>query len=85
MSISSYDWIVIGAGITGAVPFRDGHLILGQLSTLNPNPDAILDHHQAQKRIREGIANLLPSLADLPASIAHCLVTFADPNSILLG
>jgi glycine/D-amino acid oxidase-like deaminating enzyme len=69
----------------GAVPFGDGHLILGQISTLNPNPEAILDHHQAQKRIREGIATLLPSLADLPASMAHCLVTFADPNYPLVG
>lgn len=69
----------------GAVPFKDGHLLLGQISALNQDPDAILDKTAAETRIRAGIRAILPELADLPGTLCSCLVAFNDSNRPLVG
>jgi glycine/D-amino acid oxidase-like deaminating enzyme len=69
----------------GAVPFSDGHLMLGQVTTLHPDHGAILDSKKAEMLIRENISSVLPSLANLPATLCHCLVAFSDPDSPLVG
>jgi len=69
----------------GAVPFRDGHLILGQISAIDPNPEVSLDKRQGEMRIRQGISRLLPRLTDVPGTVYNCLVAFADPNYPVVG
>ncbi|ELR96950.1 FAD-binding oxidoreductase [Gloeocapsa sp. PCC 73106] len=69
----------------GAISFPDGHFLLGQISAINSDPEAILDSIEGETRIREGIRAILPSLADLPGTLYNCLVAFADPNQPLVG
>lgn len=69
----------------GAVQFQDGSLRLGQISYINPNPDADVDSTKSEAVLRENIGNVLPILENISGIWNHCLVTFSKDNLPLIG
>lgn len=69
----------------GVVQFKDGSLRLGQISYINPKPDADLDSATSEAVLRENIGNLLPKLKNVEGKWNHCLVTFSKDNLPLIG
>jgi glycine/D-amino acid oxidase-like deaminating enzyme len=69
----------------GAIQFLDGSLCLGQMSQIIPNPQANLDLKRIESEIRQGIAKILPSLAQLAGTCHHCLVAFTPRSCPLVG
>lgn len=67
----------------GAIQFLDGSLCLGQISAILPNPRTKLAEKAGEKSIRQAIAKILPSLAEIPGTCHHCLVAF-NPDTIAL-
>lgn len=68
----------------GAIQFRDGRFCLGQISQIQRDPNEV-DWAESEAQIRTGIARILPSLANLPATAHHCLVAYADQARPLVG
>lgn len=69
----------------GAVQFQDGSLRLGQISYVNPNPQADLNSVKSEVALRKNIGNLLPKLKNISAIPNHCLVSFSKDNLPLIG
>ncbi|RMF23976.1 MAG: FAD-binding oxidoreductase, partial [Cyanobacteria bacterium J083] len=69
----------------GAAQFKDGSICLGQISGIPANLGIELDLQQAEAKIRQGIANILPSLANLPGKCHQCLVAFTHPGIAVIG
>lgn len=69
----------------GAIQFRDGRLILGQISSITTDPSASGDLVAAEAEIRAGIAKILPELANLKGDCHHCLVAFSKDSQPLVG
>ena len=67
----------------GAIQFLDGSLCLGQISAIVRDPRTKLAEQAGEKLIRQEIAKILPSLAEIPGTCYHCLVAF-NPQSIAL-
>lgn len=65
----------------GAIQFLDGHLCIGQLSRIHPNPQAAIDREASEAAIRAAVGQVLPAIASLPGTWHHCLVAFS-PNSL---
>jgi glycine/D-amino acid oxidase-like deaminating enzyme len=70
---------------TGAIQFQDGHLCLGQITQIFPNSQAKIDLDNCEKIIRESIAKILPSLANLTGTCYNCLVAFTPNSQYLIG
>ena len=69
----------------GAIQFRDGSLCLGQISAIFPHPHPLMDLADGEKQIRQGIASILPLLAEKSGSCHHCLIAFAKNAHPLVG
>ncbi len=69
----------------GAIPFRDGRLRFGQVSRVHSNPDLVIDPHQSEMILREGMQALLPQLSQLPAHWYHSIVAFSRDSLPLVG
>lgn len=69
----------------GAVQFLDGSFYLGQMSEILPNPQATFDLAAIESEIRQGVAHILPSLAQLPGTCHTCSVAFAHRSRPLVG
>ncbi len=71
---------------SGAIQFLDGSLCLGQISFMMSDPQIRLDKTTtAEKTIRQGIAQILPSLSQIKGNFHHCLVAFNRQNIALIG
>ncbi|TVU52440.1 MAG: FAD-binding oxidoreductase [Arthrospira sp. PLM2.Bin9] len=68
-----------------AVQLLDGRLRIGQPSRTLSNPKAVINQGESEATIREAIAKILPSLADLPATWYHCLVAFTGDGLPMIG
>ena len=69
----------------GMIQFQDGHLRMGQTSTLLTHPQAKVDIEQEENQIRKSIAKLLPNFANVPGICRHCLVAFSPANNLQVG
>ncbi len=73
---------------TGAIQLLDGRIRIGQYSRIFTNPDVLLTSTnpvKSQAEIAAKIANLLPALANLPASWHQCLVAFSPDRLPSIG
>ncbi|MEA5570162.1 FAD-binding oxidoreductase [Calothrix sp. UHCC 0171] len=70
---------------TGAVQFLDGRLKLGQISRILTNANAKIDSSNSEKILRSHLSQILPTLANLPATWYHCLVAFSQDSLPLIG
>jgi glycine/D-amino acid oxidase-like deaminating enzyme len=62
----------------GAIQFLDGSFCLGQISQIITNIDAPVDAKVSERRIREAIAKILPSLSVLQGTWYNCQVAFSQ-------
>jgi glycine/D-amino acid oxidase-like deaminating enzyme len=69
----------------GAIQFLDSSFCLGQISQVRTNTTAKIDSNLAEKRIRQGIGNILPELQNVPGKLHHCLVAFSPDSNFLVG
>ena len=69
----------------GAVQFKDNSLCIGQISQIITNPAANIDTITGEEKIRHGISNILPSLANIPGTCHSCLVAFANNSIATVG
>jgi glycine/D-amino acid oxidase-like deaminating enzyme len=69
----------------GVVQFLDGSLRIGQISRVLTNPQAEINSAASEQWLRESIANILPSLGNLPGTWHHCLVAFTQDKLPLIG
>ena len=69
----------------GVIPFLDGTLRFGQVSRVHSNPDLVIEPHQSEAMLREGMKLLLPQLHQLPAHWDHSLVAFSQDSLPLVG
>lgn len=69
----------------GAVQFSDRTLRLGQQSLVHTNPHYQVNLKQAELEIRNGIAKILPAIAQVPGQCYQCLVAFTPDSLPLVG
>lgn len=69
----------------GAVQLCDDSFYLGQISAIVTNPYYTLDSAIAEQQIRQQIAQILPSLAQIPGTCHHCLVAFNTESIATIG
>jgi glycine/D-amino acid oxidase-like deaminating enzyme len=62
----------------GAIQFLDGSYCLGQISQIITNIDTPIDAKASEKRIREAIDKILPSLSVLQGKWYNCQVAFSQ-------
>lgn len=62
----------------GAIQFLDGSFCLGQISQIITNIDTPIDAKASERRIREAIAKVLPSLSVLQGTWHNCKVAFSQ-------
>ncbi|NJL62437.1 MAG: FAD-binding oxidoreductase [Methylacidiphilales bacterium] len=70
---------------TGAVQFLDGRFRLGQISRILVNPNTRIDAKISEDWLRSQLSQILPALANLPATWHHCLVAFSKDNLPIIG
>ncbi len=75
------------AGVTeaGAIQFLDGSICMGQVSDIITEPNAFVEPLQSEAKIRNGIANILPSLSKIAGTWHNCLVAFSNNSNFLVG
>jgi glycine/D-amino acid oxidase-like deaminating enzyme len=69
----------------GAIQFQDGSLRLGQISRVLTDPRAKVNSEDSEHWLRKSIAQVLPTLANLPGTWHHCLVGFSNNRLPLIG
>lgn len=69
----------------GAIQFLDGSFCLGQVSAIIQNQETKLDQKTGEQQIRQGIAKILPDLAEIPGTCYQCLVAFNPQDIALVG
>lgn len=72
----------------GAIQLLDGRIRIGQYSRVFTTPDILFDSTnqlKSKEEIRAKIANILPDLANLPASWHQCLVAFSPDRLPCIG
>ncbi|BAQ62734.1 sarcosine oxidase [Geminocystis sp. NIES-3708] len=62
----------------GAIQFLDGSFCLGQISQIITNIDTSINSKVSERRIREAIAKVLPSLSVLQGTWYNCQVAFSQ-------
>jgi len=70
---------------TGCIQFVGKHLRIGQISRINTALEPELDATQGEKRMREGITALIPSLKAVPGQWHACRVAFSQDGLPLAG
>ena len=69
----------------GAVQIGDRSLFLGQISAIITNPYYIPNTVIAEQQIRQSVARILPSLAEIPGTCYSCLVAFNTEKIATVG
>ncbi len=69
----------------GAVQFRDGRIIVGQVSRSLTDPNAAIDAAQSEADLRKKISRVLPKVGKLAGNWQHCLVAFSGDRLPLVG
>ena len=69
----------------GAIQFVDGSFCLGQISQIVPSLDYNVDANVSEKRLRDAIAPILPSLWQLKGKWHNCQVAFTPEKPFLAG
>lgn len=69
----------------GAIQFADGSFCLGQISQIVPRLDYNVDATVSEKRLRDAIALILPSLWQLRGKWHNCQVAFTAEKPFLVG
>ncbi len=69
----------------GAIQFLDGSFCLGQISQIVPNLNYNVDATVSEKRLRDAIALILPSLSQLKGKWHNCQVAFTPEKPFLAG
>jgi len=69
----------------GAIQFSDRSIKIGQPSYVHPNPEFKFDLKENERTLRDRVGQILPKLADLPATYSHCLVAFSSDSLPLIG
>lgn len=69
----------------GAVQFKDGSLLLGQISRALTDPHAKIDAEASETAIRDRVGKVLPTLGQLPGTWHHCLVAFSHNRLAVVG
>lgn len=69
----------------GAVQFRDGRIIIGQVSRALTDPNAAIDATQSEADLRQKISRVLPKVGELAGTWHHCLVAFSGDRLPLVG
>lgn len=69
----------------GAVQFRDGRIIIGQVSRALTDPNAAIDAAQSEADLRNKISRVLPKVGELAGTWHHCLVAFSGDRLPLVG
>ncbi|MDL5052423.1 FAD-binding oxidoreductase [Oscillatoria laete-virens NRMC-F 0139] len=69
----------------GAVQFLDGRILLGQISRTLSTTSLQSNAQASENQIRQGIRQILPSLADLPGTWHSCLVAFSGTRLPIVG
>ena len=70
---------------TGAIQFCDRHLCMGQITQFLTAPSARIERVASELQLRQNIAQILPSLAELPGTWHSCLVAFTNNSLPLVG
>jgi glycine/D-amino acid oxidase-like deaminating enzyme len=68
-----------------AAQLLDGRIRIGQPSRTLSDVNATVNLAESETLIRQEIANILPGLANLPATCYHCLVAFSSDSLPLIG
>lgn len=69
----------------GAIQFLDGRIRIGQMSRILTDPAASSDSVASEAMLRTGVGEILPALAELPATWHHCLISFSCDKLPLVG
>lgn len=69
----------------GAIQFADGSFCLGQISQIITNLNSPIKPQQSEKRIREAVNKVLPSLSSLEGQWYNCQVAFSQGIPFQVG
>ena len=69
----------------GAIQFADGSLCLGQISQIITNINAQVEEKVSEKRIREAIGKILPTLSSLEGECHNCQIAFSQGMPFQVG
>lgn len=69
----------------GGVQFLDKTVRIGQISRIHTSLNPNLDAHASERKLRAGIAPIIPALADVPGEWQACRVAFSQDGLPLVG
>lgn len=69
----------------GAIQFLGGRILLGQISRVLTDVNAHSNPQTSEAKLRAGIRQILPDLADLPGTWQTCLVAFSATGLPIVG
>ena len=69
----------------GFIQFLDGTVRIGQISRINTSQTPAIDSNTSEQRLRQGIAPIVPQLADAPGQWQACQVAFSRDNLPIAG
>jgi glycine/D-amino acid oxidase-like deaminating enzyme len=69
----------------GAIQFKNGRIIIGQISRILSDRHAKIDPKTSETDLRTQVGKILPKLANLPGNWHHCLVAFSHNRLPVMG
>jgi len=69
----------------GAIQFKNGRIIIGQISRTLSDRHAKIDPKTSETALRTQVGKILPKLANLPGTWHHCLVAFSHNRLPVIG
>ncbi|MFB2892509.1 NAD(P)/FAD-dependent oxidoreductase [Aerosakkonemataceae cyanobacterium BLCC-F50] len=69
----------------GAIQFKNGRIIIGQISRTLSDRHAKIDRTTSETDLRTQVGKILPKLANLPGTWHHCLVAFSHNRLPVVG
>jgi glycine/D-amino acid oxidase-like deaminating enzyme len=69
----------------GAIQFKNGRIIIGQISRTWSDRHAKIDPKTSETSLRTQVSKILPTLANLPGNWHHCLVAFSHNGLPVIG
>lgn len=69
----------------GAIQFKNGRIIIGQISRTLSDRHAKLDPKISEIALRTQVGKILPTLENLPGTWHHCLVAFSHNRLPIIG
>ncbi|MFB2836307.1 NAD(P)/FAD-dependent oxidoreductase [Floridanema evergladense] len=69
----------------GAIQFKNGRIIIGQISRTLSDRHANIDPKTSETDLRTQVGKILPQLATLPGIWHHCLVAFSHNRLPVIG